>query len=95
MLPAKARTAAPLSFPTVFPSAAVARPAGGRLYVLQGLYQACVHRWGLNKGKVFGLDHVWQLWLGAAVLALALWPAVRWFAALKARRRDWRWLKYF
>ncbi|MGY2491639.1 DUF1624 domain-containing protein [Cupriavidus sp. CP313] len=65
------------------------------LYVLQGLYQACVHRWGLNQGKVFGLDHVWQLWLGAAVLALVLWPAVRWFAALKARRRDWRWLKYF
>ncbi|KAI3603657.1 putative membrane protein [Cupriavidus necator H850] len=65
------------------------------LYVLQGLYQACVHRWGLNQGKVFGLDHVWQLWLGAAVQALVLWPTVRWFAALKARRRDWRWLKYF
>jgi len=65
------------------------------LYVLQGLYQACVHRWGLNQGKVFGLDHVWQLWLGGAVLALVLWPTVRWFAALKARRRDWRWLKYF
>ncbi|WP_269149089.1 hypothetical protein [Cupriavidus necator] len=25
----------------------------------------------------------------AAVLALVLWPAVRWFVALKARRRDW------
>lgn len=65
------------------------------LYVLQGLYQLCVHRWGLNQGRVFGLDHVWQLWLAAVVLALALWPAVRWFAALKAARRDWRWLKYF
>ncbi|WP_427307103.1 DUF1624 domain-containing protein [Cupriavidus sp. H39] len=65
------------------------------LYVLQGLYQLCVHRWGLNQGRVFGFDQVWQLWLVAAVLALALWPAVRWFAALKAIRRDWRWLKYF
>ncbi len=65
------------------------------LYVLQGLYQLCVYRWGLNQGRVFGLDHVWQLWLAAAVLALVLWPAVRWFAALKAKRRNWRWLKYF
>ncbi|MCO4893005.1 heparan-alpha-glucosaminide N-acetyltransferase domain-containing protein [Cupriavidus sp. WGtm5] len=65
------------------------------LYVLQGLYQLCVQRWGLNQGRVFGLDHVWQLWLAGVVLALLLWPAVRWFAVLKATRRDWRWLKYF
>ncbi|AGW93243.1 DUF1624 domain-containing protein [Cupriavidus sp. DF5525] len=65
------------------------------LYVLQLLYQACAHHWGLNQARVFGFDHVWQLWLVAAVLAVLLWPAVRWFAALKARRRDWRWLKYF
>ena len=30
----------------------------------------------------------------AAVLAVALYPAVRWFAALKQRRRDLAWLKY-
>ncbi|WP_354687047.1 DUF1624 domain-containing protein [Cupriavidus necator] len=65
------------------------------LYVLQGMYQVCVRQWGLNQGKVFGFDHVWQLWLGTGVLAIALWPAVRWFATLKARRRDRRWLKYF
>lgn len=28
------------------------------LYVLQGLYQACVQRWGLNQGKVFGLERL-------------------------------------
>ena len=28
------------------------------------------------------------------VLAVALYPAVRWFAALKQRRRDLTWLKY-
>jgi hypothetical protein len=28
-------------------------------------------------------------------LAVALYPATRWFAALKVRRRDITWLKYF
>jgi len=34
------------------------------------------------------------VWLAAAVLAVALFPAVRWFSGLKARRRDITWLKY-
>jgi uncharacterized membrane protein len=37
MLPAKSRTAAPLSSPTVFPSAAGTRPAGGRLLSIDAL----------------------------------------------------------
>ena len=34
------------------------------------------------------------IWLAAALLSIALFPAVRWFSALKARRRDIAWLKY-
>lgn len=64
------------------------------LYVLKLLYLACVRVWGFNQGTLFGLSHIWALWAITAVLAVALWPAVRWFGALKARRRDLRWLKY-
>ncbi|WP_411431180.1 hypothetical protein, partial [Pseudomonas savastanoi] len=32
--------------------------------------------------------------LTSVVLAVLLFPAVRWFAELKARRRDISWLKY-
>ncbi len=64
------------------------------LYVLKLLYLACVQVWGLNQGTLFGLSQIWAMWAITAVLAVALWPAVRWFAALKARRHDLRWLKY-
>ncbi len=64
------------------------------LYVLKLLYLAAVAIWGLNRGSHFGFDAVWPLWLGTLVLAVALYPAVRWFAELKARRRDIAWLKY-
>ncbi|XYJ11743.1 DUF1624 domain-containing protein [Telluria sp. B2] len=40
------------------------------------------------------MDSVWPVWMLTVVLALALFPAVRAFAALKARRRDLAWLKY-
>jgi uncharacterized membrane protein len=65
------------------------------LYVLKLLYLAAVATWGLNKGDFFGFDQVAAVWLCAALLAVALYPATRWFAALKARRRDITWLKYF
>lgn len=38
----------------------------------------------------FGLPVVYAVWLGVVLL---LYPACRWFAGVKARRRDW-WLSY-
>lgn len=64
------------------------------LYVLKVLYLAAVAIWGLNQGRYFGFDQVWPAWLLTVVLAVLLFPAVRWFADLKARRRDIAWLKY-
>ncbi|MBD8494312.1 DUF1624 domain-containing protein [Pseudomonas syringae] len=64
------------------------------LYVLKLLYLIAVAVWGLNQGKYFGFDSVGAVWLCSAVLAVVLFPAVRWFAALKGRRRDIAWLKY-
>ncbi|WP_421546610.1 DUF1624 domain-containing protein [Pseudomonas sp. QD4] len=65
------------------------------LYVLKVLYLVAVACFGLNQGRYFGFDSVWAVWLVAGLLALALYPPVRWFSALKARRRDIAWLKYF
>lgn len=64
------------------------------LYVLKVLYVACVALFGLNHGNYFGFDSIGAVWLMALVLPLALYPPVRWFAKLKARRRDITWLKY-
>ncbi|UNK42065.1 heparan-alpha-glucosaminide N-acetyltransferase domain-containing protein [Luteimonas sp. S4-F44] len=65
------------------------------LYVLKLLYLAAVAVWGHNQGAFFGFGAPAWLLPAAAALALALYPAVRWFAALKARHRDWAWLRYF
>jgi uncharacterized membrane protein len=65
------------------------------LYVLKLLYLAAVAIWGLNQGTLFGFDQFAWVWLCTALLAVALYPATRWFAALKVRRRDITWLKYF
>ncbi|MCS3515448.1 DUF1624 domain-containing protein [Pseudomonas grimontii] len=64
------------------------------LYVLKVLYVVCVALFGLNHGNYFGFDSMGAVWLMALALPLALYPPVRWFAALKARRRDLAWLKY-
>jgi uncharacterized membrane protein len=40
----------------------------------------------------FGYD-LWVVFLVWAIIVLALYPACRWFAAIKARRNDW-WLSY-
>nr|WP_240164253.1 hypothetical protein [Pseudomonas allii] len=64
------------------------------LYVLKILYVACVALFGLNHGTYFGFDSIGAVWLVALLLPLALYPPVRWFAGLKARRRDLAWLKY-
>ncbi|AZF00513.1 putative membrane protein [Pseudomonas orientalis] len=65
------------------------------LYVLKILYVACVAVFGLDHGNYFGFDSIGAVWLAALALPLALYLPVRWFAGLKARRRDITWLKYF
>lgn len=65
------------------------------LYVLKILYVACVALFGLNHGTYFGFDDIGAVWLAALLLPIALYLPVRWFAGLKARRRDLAWLKYF
>ncbi|MEG1039534.1 MAG: heparan-alpha-glucosaminide N-acetyltransferase domain-containing protein [Pseudomonas sp.] len=65
------------------------------LYMLKALYLIAVALWGLNQGAYFGFDQVSGVWLCSLVLALVLYCPTRWFAALKQRRRDVAWLKYF
>ena len=65
------------------------------LYVLKVLYLASVALFGLNHGDYFGFDSIGPVWLTSLLLAAALYVPVRWFAGLKARRRDIQWLKYF
>ncbi|MEN5094436.1 heparan-alpha-glucosaminide N-acetyltransferase domain-containing protein [Pseudomonas protegens] len=65
------------------------------LYVLKGLYLLAVALLGRNHGAYFGFDSLGWLWLITLLLAVALYPPVRAFARLKARRRDLAWLKYF
>lgn len=65
------------------------------LYLLKMLYLLSVALFGLNQGAYFGFDGMWAVWLTAVLLAATLYLPVRWFAALKARRRDIGWLKYF
>ena len=65
------------------------------LYALKVLYLASVALFGLNQGDYFGFDSIGSVWLTAVLLAISLYLPVRWFANLKARRRDITWLKYF
>ena len=65
------------------------------LYVLKVLYLLSSAVFGLNQGAWFGFDHISAIWLTAIALSVALYWPVRWFAGLKARRRDITWLKYF
>jgi len=65
------------------------------LYVLKVMYLISVAVFGANQGTYFGFDSLWAVWLTAVLLAATLYLPVRWFAALKARRRDMGWLKYF
>jgi uncharacterized membrane protein len=64
------------------------------LYVLKVLYFIAVALFGNNQGATFGVDHVWAIWLIAAVLLPPLYIPSRWFAGFKQRRRDIWWLRY-
>lgn len=65
------------------------------LYVLRGLYLGAVAIWGTNQGQVFGLPSVGAMWLVYLMLLVPLYYPTKWFAELKRRRRDLRWLRYF
>ncbi|QVW25848.1 DUF1624 domain-containing protein [Pseudomonas hormoni] len=65
------------------------------LYALKVLYVIAVALFGLNQGVWFGFTSVGAVWMTAILLAIALYPPVKWFSGLKARRRDIAWLKYF
>jgi hypothetical protein len=64
------------------------------LYALKILYLIAVALFGLNQGAWFGFTSVGGVWIAAILLAIALYPPVKWFSGLKARRRDIAWLKY-
>lgn len=65
------------------------------LYVLKCLYVLAMAIWGPSHGSYYGFDSMAAVWACTAALSVVLFPAVRWFAELKARRPDIRWLKYF
>mgnify|MGYP007016145521 FL=1 len=65
------------------------------LYVLKLLYVTTFAIWGANQGHYFGFETMGWIWAATLVLAVLLFPPTQWFARLKARRRDIRWLKYF
>lgn len=64
------------------------------LYILKFLYLICVANFGLNQGSYFGFNNMWQIWLVTIILVFILYFPTRWYANLKQRRRDLKWLKY-
>ncbi|WP_348698407.1 heparan-alpha-glucosaminide N-acetyltransferase domain-containing protein [Duganella fentianensis] len=64
------------------------------LLVLLLLQKLLVLQLGPNHGSRWGLESVWQLWLLALLLLLALYPLCARFATYK-RRSPQAWLRYF
>jgi uncharacterized membrane protein len=64
------------------------------LYVLKVIYNIALLLYGPTKGTVFGVDHLYVVWMWAAILTPVLYFPTRWFARLKQRRKDIWWLKY-
>lgn len=66
------------------------------LFVLLGAYSVALAVFGPNHGERFGFDNVWSIWVGAAVLTLAMLPLANMFAAYKHRTKmEMPWLSYF
>lgn len=65
------------------------------LYVLLAAYWILMLIFGPNHGERFGLDHVWQIWIGTIVLAVGLYFPLKAFATYKHReKRSKPWLSY-
>lgn len=64
------------------------------LYVLLIIYRVLSATVGANKGDLFGVDYVWQIWAIAALLAIALYYPTKIFGAFK-KRTSMAWVKYF
>jgi uncharacterized membrane protein len=69
---------------TVAASMAAGRPYGHLFLNIPELFTQA------QPGAGFGLGVVYAMWISGVLL---LYPACRWFAGVKARRRDW-WLSY-
>ncbi|MFC3178373.1 DUF1624 domain-containing protein [Undibacterium amnicola] len=63
------------------------------LYVLLILQTLLVQIFGANHGNRFGVEQVWQVWLGAALLAPILYFPCRQFAAFKRQSKQ-AWVRY-
>ncbi|MDK2091745.1 hypothetical protein [Aliarcobacter butzleri] len=64
------------------------------LYFLKFLYLSAVAIYGLNQGQYFGLSQTWQMPLLSILFAFILYFPTKWYANLKQKRRDIKWLKY-
>ena len=64
------------------------------LYMLLLLQRLAVSMVGANHGARFGVDHVYLIWIVAAVLAFALYFPCRAFARFK-RTSTQTWVRYF
>lgn len=64
------------------------------LYVLLVLYTLFNSIFGPTQGKLFGFEHLWQVWTLAVILGFGLYFPTRWFGKLK-RRSPYAILKYF
>lgn len=64
------------------------------LYVLLITYRIILTVAGPNHGDLFGVDHIWWIWIISAVLTVALYFPTRAFARFKHRTNLW-WVKYF
>lgn len=66
------------------------------LYVLLAVYGMLRLVFGANQGERFGVDQVWWIWVGTAVLAVAVYRPTKAFADYKHReKRNKPWLSYF
>ncbi|TLM78128.1 DUF1624 domain-containing protein [Microbulbifer harenosus] len=64
------------------------------LYVLLILYQIVIAVAGPNHGDLFGVDHIWWVWIISAALTLVLYFPTKAFARFK-HSTSMGWVKYF